>query len=204
VFGASGHGFALDSPLTREQLLDWETRAGATLPLPYRSFLTEVAAAGAGPYYGLLGFRVIDGMAHWAGDKWRRPTQLNLRVAFPHRDAFHPDPWPQFDAVPAPDQFPTPADHAEAVRRRAELVQAWEHRDEADTYGTIPLSHQGCGYYDLLVVNGPDAGHVWLDERASDGPVSPHADGTDRVTFDRWYLTWLEQAEATCNRHTTP
>jgi hypothetical protein len=109
---------------------------------------------------GLLGFRVIDGIAHWVGDRWRGPAELNLRVAFPHRDPFQPDIWPQLDVLPAPEQFPTPADHAEAVRRRAELVQTLEDREEADTYGTIPLSHQGCGYYDLLVVNGPDAGHV--------------------------------------------
>jgi hypothetical protein len=203
VFGASGHRFTLDAPLTQEQLVDWEIRVGATLPTPYRSFLTEVAAAGAGPHYGLLGFRGIDGIAHWVGDKWRGPEQLNLRVAFPHRHAFQPDMWPQFDVLPSPDQFPTPADHAEAVRRRAELVQALEDRDEADTYGTIPLSHQGCGYYDLLVVNGPDAGRVWFDDRASDGPISPHVDDAGRTTFDRWYLTWLERAEATYARHTT-
>jgi hypothetical protein len=55
------------------------------------------------------------------------------------------------------------------MRRRAELVQGLEVRDEADTYDTIPLSHHGCGFYDLLVVNVPDVGHVWLDDRASDG-----------------------------------
>lgn len=203
VFGASNHRFVLDAPLTQEQLVDWETRVGATLPTPYRRFLTEVAAAGAGPHYGLLGFRVTDGIAHWVGDKWRGPEQLNLRVAFPHLAEFQPAMWPQFDVIPPPEQFPNPADHAEAVRRRTELVQALEDRDEADTYGTILLSHQGCGYYDLLVVNGPDAGHVWVDNRASDGPISPHVDDTGRVTFDRWYLTWLERAEATCAQDTT-
>jgi hypothetical protein len=202
VFGASGHRFTLEAPLTREQLADWETRVGATLPTPYRSFLTEVAAAGAGPHYGLLGFRVVDGIAHWVGDKSRGPGQLDLRVAFPHRGAFQPDLWPDFDALPPADQFPTPTDHAEAVRQRAELVRALEDREEADTYGTIPLAHQGCGYYDLLVVNGPDAGHVWLDDRAADGPLSPHVDDTGHVTFDRWYLNWLGRAETTCARDT--
>lgn len=203
VFGATSHGFRLDAPLTPEQLVDWETRVGAPLPAQYRSFLTEVAAAGAGPYYGLLGFRVTEGIAHWVGDRCRGPEQLDLRTAFPHRDEFQPEMWPQFDVLPPPERFPTPADHAEAVRRRAELVKALESRDEADTYGTIPLSHQGCGYYDLLVVNGPDAGHVWLDNRASDGPLSPRVEETGRATFAGWYLTWLERAEATCARNTT-
>lgn len=184
VFGATKHRFMLDAPLTQEQLVDWEARVGATLPAAYRSFLTEVAADGAGPHYGLLGFRVAEGIADWVGDKGRGPEQLNLRAAFPHRDEFQPDMWPRFDVLPPPEQFPTPADHAEAVRRRAELIRELEDHDEADTYGTIPLSHQGCGYYDLLVVNGPDAGHVWIDNRASDGPISPHVDATDRATFD--------------------
>jgi hypothetical protein len=201
VFGASAHGFTLEAPLTQEQLLDWETRVGVTLPVQYRSFLTEVAATGAGPYYGLLGFRVSDGIAHWGGDRWRGPEQLNLRVVFPHLDEFQPVMW---DTLPELEekQFPTPADHAEAVRQRAELVQTLKDREETDTYGTIPVSHQGCGYYDLLVVNGPDAGHIWFDGRAADGPISPHIDDTGRVTFDRWYLTWLAGAEELCGRHT--
>jgi hypothetical protein len=202
VFGASGHHFRFAAPLKQEQLVAWETCVGATLPAEYRSFLTEVASAGAGPHYGLLGFRVTDGIAEWAGDTWRGRQQLNLRAAFPHRDAFQPGPWPEFDALPPPERFPAPADHAEAVRRRAELQQALEDRDEADTHGTIPLSHQGCGYYDLLVVNGPETGHVWVDDRACDGPISPQVDDTGRVTFDRWYLTWLDQAETTCAQHT--
>lgn len=203
VFGASDHGFALAAPLTEEQLHSWEAQAGVTLPIQYRSFLTEVAAAGAGPYYGLLGFAVTDGIAHWVGDPWLRPERLNLRTVFPHRDAFQPvlpDSVPELEA----GQFDTPAAHAEAERRRAELVQTLMKREETDTHGTIPLAHHGCGYYDLLVVNGPDAGHIWFDGRAADGPISPHTDDDGRITFDRWYLTWLADAEEQCAPHTTP
>jgi hypothetical protein len=63
------------------------------------------------------------------------------------------------------------------------------------------LSHQGCGYDDLLVVNSPNAGHIWLDGRACDGPIPPRVGDSGRVTFDRWHLTWLEQAEAAGARH---
>lgn len=87
------------------------------------------------------------------------------------------------------------------MRARAELIRASDEQDEADTHGTIPLCHHGCGYYDLLVVNGPDTGHVWHDSRASDGPIAPVIDDTGQVTFDRWYLIWLNQAEAICAQH---
>lgn len=83
IFGACDHGFALAAPLTEQQLHDWEARAGVTLPIEYRSFLTEVAAAGAGPYYGLLGFEVTDGIARWVGEHWRGQEELNLRTVFP-------------------------------------------------------------------------------------------------------------------------
>jgi len=203
MFGASEHGFAVVAPLTEEQLLDWEARAGVTLPIQYRSFLTEVAAAGAGPHYGLLGFGVTDGIAHWVGDRWRGPEELNLRTVFPHRDTFRPVMW---DTVPEleEEQFETPAAHAEAERQRAGLVQTLKDREETDTHGTIPLAHQGCGYYDLLVVNGPDVGHIWFDGRAADGPISPYIGNVGRVTFDRWYLNWLARAEELCAPRATP
>jgi hypothetical protein len=148
----------------------------------------------------VVGFRLTDGIAHWVGGRWRGPEQLNPRVVFPHLDEFQPVMW---DTLPEleEERFPTPADHADAVRQRAELVQTLKDREETDTYGTIPLSHHGCGYYDLLVVNGPDAGHIWFDGRAADGPISPHIDDSDRVTFDRWYLTWLADAEELCTAH---
>lgn len=203
VFGASDHGFALAAPLTEAQLRGWEERAGVTLPIEYRSFLTEVGAAGAGPYYGLLGFRVIDGIAHWVGEHWRGQEELNLRTVFPYRDAFQPvlpDSVPELEA----GQFDTPAAYTEAERRRAELVQTLTDREETDAHGTIRLAHHGCGYYDLLVVNGPDAGHIWFDGRAADGPIRPQTDDGGRIRFDRWYLTWLVRAEEQCGLHATP
>lgn len=59
-------------------------------------------------------------------------------------------------------------------------VEVLDDREETDTYDTIPLSLQGCGYYDLLVVNGQDAGHAWFDGRATDGPIAPHVDDLGR------------------------
>jgi hypothetical protein len=58
---------------------------------------------------------VTDGIAHWGGDRWRGPEQLNLRVVFPHLDEFQPVMW---DTLPELEekQFPTPANHAEGAR----------------------------------------------------------------------------------------
>ena len=54
IFGATMHGWRLGPPLSTEELRMLEAAAGTTFPEDYRAFLTEVARAGAGPYYGLL------------------------------------------------------------------------------------------------------------------------------------------------------
>lgn len=199
VFGASGHRFRLDAPLTQAQLVAWETRVGATLPAEYRSFLTQVAASGAGPHYGLLGFRVTDrralGRRHVARAGTAQPAG---RVSSPGCVPVGPVAAIRRDPATRAVRDPGRSRRGRASSGRTDAGAGGPRRGR---HGTIPLSHQGCGYYDLPVVNGPDAGHVWLDDRACDGPISPQVDDTDRITFNRWYLTWLEQAEATGAGH---
>ncbi|MFI9385700.1 hypothetical protein [Kutzneria sp. NPDC052558] len=48
------------------------------------------------------------------------------------------------------------------------------------------------------MVNGPNAGHVWTDDRASDGPIYPLTDDGGRITSDRWHRKRLTEAEALC------
>jgi hypothetical protein len=55
------HGGVLDQPMTHDELAHVETATGA-LPADYRAFLTEVAASGAGPGYGLLPPEVVRGV----------------------------------------------------------------------------------------------------------------------------------------------
>lgn len=55
--------------------------------------------------------------------------------------------------------------------------------------GSTVLSHQGCGYYDRLVITGPQAGQVWTDGRVSDQGLAPL--GCD---FYTWYDGWLTES----------
>jgi hypothetical protein len=55
--------------------------------------------------------------------------------------------------------------------------------------GSIALSHHGCGYFDRLVITGPQAGQVWIDSRVSDQGIEP----TGRDFFE-WYYGWLSDA----------
>jgi hypothetical protein len=61
--------------------------------------------------------------------------------------------------------------------------------DDRYITGSIVLSHQGCGYYDRLVITGPQAGRVWSDGRVSDQGIAPL--GCD---FYTWYDRWVTDA----------
>ena len=52
--------------------------------------------------------------------------------------------------------------------------------------GSIVLSHHGCGYYDRLVITGPQAGQVWSDGQVSDQGIVPL-----NCDFYEWYDQWL-------------
>ncbi len=52
-FGAESHGFELDAPLDDAEVTRLEAALGVALPDDYRRFLVQLAARGAGPFYGL-------------------------------------------------------------------------------------------------------------------------------------------------------
>ncbi len=62
--------------------------------------------------------------------------------------------------------------------------------DSADPHdGCLYLSHQGCGYYDFLIVTGERAGEVWTNFTAGDGPITASSD-----SFFAWLSSWLDDA----------
>jgi tetratricopeptide (TPR) repeat protein len=57
--------------------------------------------------------------------------------------------------------------------------------------GCLPLTDHGCGYQDLLVLNGPHRGEVWVDFREAEGPVVHWYRSTEA-----WFGAWLTYGEA--------
>ena len=70
----------------------------------------------------------------------------------------------------------------------AELEDEAQYDDKFIT-GSLCLSHQGCGYYDRLVVTGPQRGLVWTDGRVSDQGLVPL-----QIDFCTWYDDWLNES----------
>lgn len=183
VFGAEaahdgGHRFALLPVLTETEVRAVERRLAVRLPEEYRTFLLEVGAGGAGPDYGLFPPKPPGPDARPAPEPVFRPgLTAELESTEPERADYDDE-----------DAF-TAAWHAWDVRR--------DELHDALTEGTLCVGHQGCGYYNLLVLDGPHAGTVWEDVRAvGEGVVPVRLHGrTGLLPFADWYLHWLRQAE---------
>jgi len=184
VFGASGHGFKLERTLTAAEVEAAEGQWGVTFPDDYRTFLLEVGRGGAGPAYGLFPLVENKGVWRFKGDGGELVS--DLKRPFPHEK--------EWNAV-----------YREMGEDEDEDAY-WEERDVWDnavywhaeqTYGAICICHRGCAIRDWLVVTGPERGHVWLDDRASDAGLIPREIRGERATFAHWYLEWLAATERT-------
>ncbi|MET8178613.1 hypothetical protein [Streptomyces sp. NPDC005336] len=155
-----------------------------TLPEEYRTSLLEVGASGAGPDYGLLPSRLPYPDAPPSDGHLQRPFR----------------PGPLMDLLTEHGEAePVREDYADEDALQRDY-RAWEERnEELDhelTDGTWLLSHQGCAYYTLLAVTGPERGTLWNDVRAVGEGIDPvRLRDKDRVSFAEWYLTWLAYAE---------
>jgi hypothetical protein len=168
VFGAATHMYVLNPVVTNERIQQFQDEQQIVLPEDYAVFLTEIGNGGAGPCYGLLPL----------GDFEHNSVGV-LSLPFPHLAHWNV----------TPSEFES--------QKQLGTQSLPEHFD--DWYfsgqfinGAIPICHEGCGYYDLLVVTGDNAGTMWIDGRCSDGGIAPltRYDGVIH-TFASWYSEWI-------------
>ncbi|HEY6798559.1 MAG TPA: SMI1/KNR4 family protein [Kineosporiaceae bacterium] len=191
VFGADGHRFALRPPLRLDQLAQIEAQFGTALPEEYRSFLTTVGAGGAGPGYGLFPLARDRAAGRWAwlGDGAELTDLDALARDFAPGDL-------SGDQHRLQQQLPPPQD----TDAYASWQRSWEDLLHAPgrTDGAACVCHLGCGWQVWLILHGPDAGRIWLDDRGAGIDLEPALgrDGNPH-TFTSWYLSWLAGAEST-------
>ena len=187
VFGASAHRYRLNEVASPAAIASFEDAHRVRLPNDYRDFLLRCGNGGAGPYYGLFPLGLFDG----AGDglePWREADGFAgvLSLPFPHRERWN-----------LPDARFTPPEElaGEAAEETWHEELDKERWDPGLTNGAFPICHQGCAYRNLLIVSGPERGHIWVDGRASDEGIGPVTDPDgNRITFSTWYTSWLEAA----------
>src|SRR5690348_15289150 len=73
VFGAGSHQYGFAKPYPEAELASFEKRIGITLPEDYRAFITQIGNGGAGPSYGVIGFRANDSEDYTAYEELARP-----------------------------------------------------------------------------------------------------------------------------------
>lgn len=195
MFGALGHKWILEDPLTPDELAELEAQTGARLPEEYRAFLLHVGAGGAGPAYGVFPVRRVQGRWRWEGDGADLADLTELAGPFPHQG---PDPElleVLLSERPEEEDF-------EDIEDFDDAFEAWDERWGAvmfapeRTAGAIVISHLGCARREWLIISGSHRGTIWSDGRADDVDLAPllDDDGTP-VTFARWYTDWLTRAE---------
>jgi hypothetical protein len=183
VFGADGHDFHVNPPLSEDDVAEFERMHRVTLPSDYRQFMTLVGNGGAGPFYGIFPLGKTDnnfGLRVWEEDDCLVGVLSNT---FPFDEE-----WNDISSKP-PDEL---ADHDESEYWRQ--IDAFEkvYWGNSLVNGAIPICHEGCALRIWLVVTGTQAGYLWEDRRSEFEGLKPlrSADGTS-ATFASWYHEWL-------------
>jgi hypothetical protein len=190
LFGAAVHDYQLHPPVAQAEIAAFEAEHKVTLPADYRFFITEIGNGGVGPYYGLFRFGMHDGNADDS-----RPWQGGDLVGDVSAEFVHTEAWnlPSSFWEKAPEvAVEIPQDEEDR------LYEAWDKELHEHYWnpkimnGAIPICHRGCALRQWLVINGPQRGFVWNDDRADDAGISPLRDEHgQQVTFADWYMAWL-------------
>ncbi len=174
VFGAKAHRYELGGPVSRAQVDALESKLGITLPIAYRTFVSEVGngsgrdkVSAAGPFYGIypLGYG-LDELAGQGGRALVNPCIMSPTMSDQEWGAL-----------------------VQELGLNGDLSD--EQYEEATCRlfgGLLPIGTQGCTYLHCLVLNGPYAGRVVnvdMDYRYSHFAHEPD--------FLVWYERWLDE-----------
>jgi len=174
VFGAASHRYKLHGCLSDKVLSDFERQHSIRLPEDYRNFLQYAGNGGAGPAYGLLQLQ------EWNIEE-AEINSSHLATPFPHSQAWNMS---SLDETLSDDDYTSALIEREAEYFKPDYVT-----------GSMRICHYGCAIYYLLVVSGPESGHIWVDDRGSDNGIYPalHKTTHSRISFTDWYEEWLTE-----------
>ncbi|MDR1083923.1 MAG: SMI1/KNR4 family protein [Deltaproteobacteria bacterium] len=180
IFGAESHEYRQNPPLPPEKLASFESQFGLSLPEDYREYLLKVADGGLGPFYGLYSLGGGDEEPPDYSKPFGLSAEENLRL---------------FDVYAEIDRRLKAYGPAMDADLETELFEKYFRELSRDTdCGFVYLCTEGCGMYNILIVNGPAHGTVWFHDLANDAGIFPL---TSPVTgkplgFGEWLEIWLD------------
>jgi hypothetical protein len=183
------HRYELNPPLSEAEVRTFEVQHRIVLPSDYRDFLLQVGNGGAGPAYGVFKLGWMDGCSP-RDIVWREDDGFVgcLSEPFPHTEA-----WNDLEGKPKDDYLEQEEDEYE--RQMNEFDR--RYYDTKNVNGAIPICHLGCALRQWLVVTGPEAGHIWNDDRSDYGGLYPFQHkNVHRMWFMQWYRAWFDDAVA--------
>ena len=175
IFGASDHKYHLNQKLEELDVASFEKQNSISLPQEYRKFILEVGNGGAGPYYGL---QTMEDSLYADLDFKRTGEFVNPSIPFPFIEPWNMAYEGDEDNETAYEEF-----------QNMYFSEKWET-------GLLRICNYGCAVSLNLVVNGPEKGNIWVDDRGSDGGVYPDSyfGQDERTSFLDWYILWLDSS----------
>lgn len=175
VFGADGHRYRLNKPVTIKKLTAFENKYSIELPDCYKSFVLHVGNGGigwlnssAGPFFGIYPL----------GENINELIDADTEKYLKNSCVIHPKMTDEFWEV-----------LSQKISGK-ETISDEEYEEERGNLwaGILPLGSQGCCYIHGLVLNGPYKGRV----------VNLDVDGRKpsfafEKNFLDWYERWLDE-----------
>lgn len=179
VFGADGHQYRFNPPLSLTAIHDFETTHGITLPPGYVAFLSQIGNGGMGPFYGLepLENGLFDDLDYKNANDFLTPSEPFVHVEL----------W---------NETFTGAESNEDIAEKQWLEFEQRYYDPLRMNGSIAICNFGCGVNLHLVVNGPEYDHIWTDDRCNGNGIYPSYElgNSEKQDFLGWYECWLDQS----------
>jgi len=169
-FGSKRHKYCLNQVISEATVREFEEKYAIRLPDDYRWFITKVGNGGAGPDYGLERFE----------------HGIFACLDFDNEEEYI-DPSKPFELT-EPWNMPYDASLDDDEREKYED----EYFSDKWVNGVLRICNRGCGMSVLLVVNGPEHGTLWVDDRCSDYGIYP-IDKRRKTYFWDWYGGWLNR-----------
>lgn len=158
--------------MTVEEIVQFEKETGIVLPTSYREFISKIGNGGIGPDYGL--FSLEEAMVDF---KLETHPKINISKPFRYSQSWN-------------EGWILEIDWERGERPRKDILEKYMSINHLD--GCLQIGHIGHGCTYLLILNGPESGNIWTDDRADYGGINPMVDSNgNKMDFMKWYMNWL-------------